>query len=130
MKKVFTYILKLSARFLLFLFEMVLFFIALFAILTAVESCSPDVNLDKDMCFDDGNVWDYDEDRCRDDCLLWNDKYGCVQMTPEHIQYMKDCYRDRKRCDEELANRYYQELCDKYNAPIDPHTGYCTFFEY
>ena len=42
MKKVFTYIftyiLKLSARFLLFLFEMVLFFIALFAILTAVET--------------------------------------------------------------------------------------------
>ena len=81
-------------------------------------------------CMDSGDVWDYDEDRCRDDCLTWKDKYGCVQMTPEHIQYMKDCRRDRKRCDEELANIYYQELCDKYNAPIDPHTGYCTFFEY
>ena len=127
MKKVFTYILKLSARFLLFLFEMVLFFIALFAILTAVESCSPDVNLDKDMCFDDGNVWDYDEDRCRDDCLLWNDKYGCVQMIPEHIQYIEDCRRDRKRCDREQAHKYYIELCEKYKVPIDPKTGECYF---
>ena len=66
MKKVFTSILKLSTRFLLFLFEIVLFFIALFAILTAVESCSPDdkLALDKDICFDDGNVWDYAENRC------------------------------------------------------------------
>ena len=94
-------------------------------ILNAIDSA-----LLVDTCRDGGDVWDYDEDRCRDDCLLWNDKYGCVQMTPEYIQYMKDCYRDRKRCDEELANRYYQELCDKYNAPIDPHTGYCTFYEY
>ena len=127
MKKVFTYILKLSARFLLFLFEMVLFFIALFAILTAVESCSPDVNLDKDMCLDDGNVWDYDEDRCREDCLLWNDKYGCVQMTPEHVKVMKDCRRGRKRCDKELAKMYSEELCMKYSRRINPKTGHCTF---
>mgnify|MGYP004478226825 FL=1 len=127
MKKVFTYILKLSARFLLFLFEMVLFFIALFAILTAVESCSPDVNLDKDMCFDDGNVWDYDEDRCRDDCLLWNDKYGCVQMTPEHRKFIDECYEDWQHCDREQAHKYYLELCEKYKVPIDPKTGECYF---
>ncbi len=127
MKKVFTYILKLSARFLLFLFEMVLFFIALFAILTAVESCSPDVNLDKDMCFDDGNVWDYDEDRCRDDCLLWNDKYGCVQMTPEYKKILDECYNDRDHCDREQAHKYYLELCEKYKVPIDPKTGECYF---
>ena len=127
MKKVFTYILKLSARFLLFLFEMVLFFIALFAILTAVESCSPDVNLDKDMCFDDGNVWDYDEDRCRDDCLLWNDKYGCVQMTPEQRKCIDECYEDWQHCDREQAHKNYLELCEKYKVPIDPKTGECYF---
>lgn len=65
-----------QCSFFAFSFWLVLFFIALFAILMAVESCSPDVNLDKDICLDDGNVWDYEENRCRKDCLTWNDKYG------------------------------------------------------
>ncbi len=129
MKKVFTSILKLSTRFLLFLFEIVLFFIALFAILTAVESCSPDdkLALDKDICFDDGNVWDYAENRCRKDCLTWNSKYGCVQMTPEHQKILDECYNDREHCDKKLAHKYYLELCEKYKVPIDPKTGECYF---
>ena len=78
-------------------------------------------------CMDSGDVWDYDEDRCREDCLLWNDKYGCVQMTPEHVKVMKDCRRGRKPCDVELAKMYSEELCMKYSRRINPKTGHCTF---
>ena len=86
-----------------------------------------DFFLREDTCRDGGGVWDYDEDRCREDCLLWNDKYGCVQMTPEHMQAIKDCRRDRKRCDVELAKMYSEELCMKYSRRINPNTGHCTF---
>ena len=91
-------------------------------ILNAIDSA-----LLVDTCRDGGDVWDYDEDRCREDCLLWNDKYGCVQMTPEHVKVMKDCRRGRKRCDKELAKMYSEELCMKYSRRINPKTGHCTF---
>ena len=86
-----------------------------------------DFFLREDTCRDGGGVWDYDEDRCREDCLLWNDKYGCVQMTPEHVKVMKDCRRGRKPCDVELAKMYSEELCMKYSRRINPKTGHCTF---
>ena len=86
-----------------------------------------DFFLREDTCRDGGGVWDYDEDRCREDCLLWNDKYGCVQMTPEHMQAIKDCRRDRKRCDVELIKWHSEELCMKYSRRINPNTGHCTF---
>ncbi len=86
-----------------------------------------DFFLREDTCRDGGGVWDYDEDRCREDCLLWNDKYGCVQMTPEHMQAIKDCCRDRKRCDVELIKWHSEELCMKYSRRINPNTGHCTF---
>ena len=86
-----------------------------------------DFFLRDDTCRDGGDVWDYDEDRCRDDCLLWNDRYGCVQMTPEHVKVMKDCRRGRKPCDVELAKMYSEELCMKYSRRINPKTGHCTF---
>ena len=56
-------------------------------------------------------------------------------MTPEHIQYMKDCYRDRKRCDEELAKDIKkfkkkrnllpatQELLNRYKNPDNDPRG-------
>ncbi len=91
-------------------------------ILNAIDSA-----LLVDTCRDGGDVWDYDEDRCREDCLLWNDKYGCVQMTPEHVKVMKDCRRGRKPCDVELAKMYSEELCMKYSRRINPKTGHCTF---
>ncbi len=86
-----------------------------------------DFFLREDTCRDGGGVWDYDEDRCREDCLLWNDRYGCVQMTPEHVKVMKDCRRGRKPCDVELAKMYSEELCMKYSRRINPKTGHCTF---
>lgn len=48
-------------------------------------------------------------------------------MTPEHMKVMDDCYKDRKRCDVELAKIYSEELCMKYSKRINPKTGRCTF---
>ena len=32
-----------------------------------------------DGCMDLGNVWDYNEHRCRTDCWKWDDKLGCLK---------------------------------------------------
>ena len=29
-------------------------------------------------CAENGKVWDYNEKRCRDDCLTWNEVNGCI----------------------------------------------------
>lgn len=42
--------------------------------------------LDIDVCLDAGKVWDYEQKICRDDCLTWNDKIGCVPITKENIE--------------------------------------------
>ena len=31
-----------------------------------------------EACLDDGKVWDYAENRCRNDCLKWNENHGCI----------------------------------------------------
>ncbi len=32
-----------------------------------------------DGCMDLGNVWDYNEHRCRTDCWKWDNKLGCLK---------------------------------------------------
>ncbi len=34
----------------------------------------------REICIDDGKVWDGDLQKCRDDCLTWNEKDGCVPL--------------------------------------------------
>ncbi len=34
----------------------------------------------KDICLDDGGVWDGREMRCRRDCLAWNEVDGCIPL--------------------------------------------------
>lgn len=86
-----------------------------------------DLWLSIDSCMDFGNVWDYAENRCRKDCLLWNEKYGCVQMPPEMIKLMDDCRHDIRNCNTELLAKYRDQLCAKYGAPKDPETGICYY---
>ena len=33
-----------------------------------------------DACLSNGHVWDGDLQQCRDDCLTWNEKDGCVPL--------------------------------------------------
>lgn len=39
--------------------------------------------LEFDNCLDMGNVWDYQEHRCRQDCLKWTAEQGCVPLSKE-----------------------------------------------
>lgn len=41
---------------------------------------------DIDSCLDQGLVWDYEQRICRDDCLTWNKREGCVPITDENIE--------------------------------------------
>ena len=41
---------------------------------------------DKMFCLDIGKIYDPVQKICRDDCLTWNDKIGCVPITKENIE--------------------------------------------
>ena len=81
----------------------------------------------KDTCYDNGNVWDEAENRCRKDCLLISKKLGCIKMASEHIILLEECVKNPNLCDRKLERKYYNELCAKYNLPIDPKTNLCNF---
>ena len=34
----------------------------------------------RESCIDDGKAWDGNLQKCRDDCLTWNPKEGCVPL--------------------------------------------------
>ena len=36
-----------------------------------------------DSCLDTGGVWDYKQMKCREDCVTWNWKYGCVPIPDD-----------------------------------------------
>ena len=46
------------------------------------------VFLEQNGCLDEGNVWDYNENRCREDCLAWNEINGCIKLTDEQMMYI------------------------------------------
>lgn len=40
-----------------------------------------------DTCLDMGQgVWDYDQNRCRSDCLKWTKETGCVPLPTKNPQ--------------------------------------------
>lgn len=39
-------------------------------------------------CLETGKVWDYDKNICRDDCLTWNKKEGCVPLEEPQYQFI------------------------------------------
>ena len=121
--KLMTGIKKIIFRILKLIFYMTLTAIVLFCLLVIFLYFD-----EPGYCLDTQHgVWDYAENRCRKDCLTWNSKYGCVQMTPEHQKILDECCDDREHCNRELAHKYYLELCKKYKVPIDPKTGSCYF---
>ena len=86
-------------------------------------------------CLDDAMVWDYDEGRCRNDCLKWGESFGCIKLTPEETRqiakcrYESDCLKDdmirticlrnEKAYNESSRNCKYDfkpELCHKLSG--------------
>jgi hypothetical protein len=41
---------------------------------------------DKAHCLDIGKIYDPVQKICRDDCLTWDDKQGCIPITKENIE--------------------------------------------
>lgn len=41
---------------------------------------------DQMFCLDIGKIYDPVQKICRDDCLTWNEKIGCVPITKENIE--------------------------------------------
>lgn len=39
---------------------------------------------EKGRCLDAGKVYDPEQKICRDDCLTWDDKLGCIPITLEN----------------------------------------------
>lgn len=44
-----------------------------------------------DSCLDDGKVWDYEQNICRDDCLTWQEEFGCIKLTKKQIEIFGKC---------------------------------------
>lgn len=41
---------------------------------------------DQMSCLDMGKIYDPVQKICRDDCLTWDKKYGCIPITEENIE--------------------------------------------
>ncbi len=80
------------------------------------------VFLEQDRCLDNGNVWDYQENRCREDCLVWNKINGCIKMTAEQVKMFKDCRHKGAGC---VPKKVFNEICLNNNMPLNKKTGEC-----
>lgn len=76
-----------------------------------------------DSCFDTGGVWDYNERRCREDCLKWNEAYGCIKLTPEQVEIFKQC-GSVATCP---SDKVYKEICQNNDKRWDDKRKECDF---
>jgi len=76
----------------------------------------------QDSCLDFGNVWDDEENRCRDDCLVWNKINGCVKMTEEQVNLFRKCRYEPAGC---IPESVFDDICLQNNLPLNKTTGEC-----
>ena len=104
---------------------------------------SLDYFLRVDTCIDGGLVWDYDEHRCRDDCLTFVKGKGCIHRCRDDCLtfvkgkgciYMHQAYREVfEGCpysSEECEKRMDKELfimCEKYQGAWNLDDKTCDF---
>ena len=67
-------------------------------------------------CYDSGNVWDYKEDRCRDDCVTFDNDGNCVALTPEEV---------KKFYESSLTDEEWLEICKRNQKPYNAKTLEC-----
>lgn len=80
-----------------------------------------------DSCLDSGNVWDYNENRCRNDCLAWNKVNGCIYMDEEYRVVFDSCSDSSTVCNEQKFDNLTKQLCDKYQGAWEIDGKYCDF---
>ena len=76
-----------------------------------------------DICNDKGLVWDYEQNRCRNDCLKWGHEYGCIQLTHEEITILSKC-RIKNKC---ISNQQFKTICLRNNKTYNLKTNICNF---
>ena len=60
-----------------------------------------------EQCLENALIWDYDENRCRDDCLKWGEGFGCIKLTAEETATIKEC-RFKTDC---ITNDMIRTIC-------------------
>lgn len=78
-------------------------------------------------CGSSGDVWDYNEKRCRKDCLTWNKLHGCIYMNEEYQRLFMACAEKTAECNEKRLHELHVEACKKYNGALNLEYGYCDF---
>lgn len=75
-------------------------------------------------CASSGKVWDYNQDYCRDDCLLWIKDLGCVELSQEMLNQLNKC-GEHNECYNRILDSITEELCEKYKMPYDKERKQC-----
>lgn len=78
--------------------------------------------LEQDSCLDLGQVWDYSENRCRNDCLAITRNNGCIKMTIEQVKIFADCRHKQADC---IPSKVFDEICLNNDLPMHKKTGNC-----
>lgn len=74
-------------------------------------------------CVSDGKVWDGDEQRCRDDCLMWDREWGCIKLNYEQIDNVREC-RKSGNCDDK---KLLKQICFYNNKAWQVDKKACDF---
>lgn len=75
-----------------------------------------------DICANQGNIWDKNENKCREDCIYWSPINGCIKMTEEQVKLIKECKGKGVDC---VPMAVYGQICIQNNLPINKVTGEC-----
>ena len=97
-----------------------LFIVAFLAIILSFLQLN--IFLQQDTCLDGGNVWDYDENRCREDCLNWNKVNGCIKLNAQQVRLFNKCRNQLSNC---ISKKILEEICRQNNLPFNKQTGEC-----
>ena len=76
-----------------------------------------------DTCLDNGQVWDYQKNICRDDCLIWKKEFGCIKLTPEQTKLLKQC-KNLSNCPD---NQTFKEICLSNQKAWNINNNDCKF---
>ena len=80
-----------------------------------------------DSCLDSGNVWDYNENRCRSDCLAIIKSKGCIYMDKKFRQMFSACADRLPSCDRQKFETMRRILCKQYQGAWEIDGKYCDF---
>lgn len=87
---------------------------------------SLDYFLRVDTCIDGGLVWDYDERRCRDDCLTFVKGKGCIYMHQAFREVFEGCPYSSEECEKRMDKELFI-MCEKYQGAWNLDDKTCDF---